>query len=274
MNVIISLYTLADPRTGEVRYVGWTSKTAKERLKSHLYEARYSGGTRKLHWLRSILADSLRPIIRTVAILESTKEAKRCKIALIANFRARNYRLVNGTDGGDGVSPAAGAAVAGANRRRMWSAEARGRISAFMSRIPRNAEWCARIGESNRRRGARSPETRAKIAAGHRGIILSAEHRAKLSAAWKGRKRPPFTAEHCANISKAQRGKTLTAEHRAKISEGLRNSPYRAAAHAKTTAANLGKKRSPQTRAKMSEARRAYFARERLVIATPLGVRP
>ena len=48
----------------------------------------------------------------------------------------------------------------------------------------------------------------AKIAASKFGTKLSAETRAKMSAARKGRPAPPRTAEHCANISAAKTGKT------------------------------------------------------------------
>lgn len=50
-----------------------------------------------------------------------------------------------------------------------------------------------------------SPETRAKISAGHKGKTLSVEHRAKLSAAKLGKKRPPRSDDHCAKISEGLR---------------------------------------------------------------------
>jgi NUMOD3 motif-containing protein len=62
------------------------------------------------------------------------------------------------------------------------------------------------------RSGPLSAETRAKISAALKGRTFSPEHRAKLSAALKGRS---FTPEHRAKIGAAFRGKPLSAEHRA-----------------------------------------------------------
>jgi GIY-YIG catalytic domain/NUMOD3 motif len=69
------------------------------------------------------------------------------------------------------------------------------------------------------RRGVKlSAETRAKISASHIGIRPSAESRAKMSASRRGRKQSPETV---AKRSASLRGRRLTAEHAAKISAGL-----------------------------------------------------
>jgi group I intron endonuclease len=68
---------------------------------------------------------------------------------------------------------------------------------------------------------------------GGTGHVPTVETRAKMSAAGKGRKMPPFSAEHLANMSASRIGKKMppfSAEHRAKIS-----------------AANKGTKPAPQT---------------------------
>lgn len=87
--------------------------------------------------------------------------------------------------------------------------------------------YCSRrcAGEGNR--GVlRSAEVRAKISAGNKGQKrgpLTAEHKAKMgagvSAALKGK---PKSAEHVAKVAAAQRGRTLSAETRAKISASLK----------------------------------------------------
>jgi len=70
-----------------------------------------------------------------------------------------------------------------------------------------------------------SAETRAKISAANRGKErkppppFTAEHRAKISAGLKGR---PKTAEHAAKVGAAQAGRPKSAETRAKISETLK----------------------------------------------------
>jgi hypothetical protein len=73
-----------------------------------------------------------------------------------------------------------------------------------------------------------------------KGITLSPETCARMSAASKGKKKATRSDEHCANLSIAQKGKKrgpYSAEHRANISKG-----------------QLGNKRNPhteETRAKM-----------------------
>lgn len=88
---------------------------------------------------------------------------------------------------------------------------------------------------------------------------MSAEHRAKLSAAMTGRVRSP---EHCANISAGRKsigtGTPLSADHRAKISAALRGKA-KASTHVAAVAAALkgrrGIKPSAETRAKLSAIR-------------------
>ena len=68
-----------------------------------------------------------------------------------------------------------------------------------------SAEARAKISQAHkgRKNGPPSPETRTKIANALVGRPLSAEHRAKLAAAKQGKKRGPYSAEHRANIAAA-----------------------------------------------------------------------
>lgn len=82
------------------------------------------------------------------------------------------------------------------------------------------------------------------------------ETRAKLSAALKGRKPPPFSAEHCANIGLALKGKLSDVklaclEKLHVANKGWRPSPEQTA---RKIAAQLGRKHSPTTIAKMKVA--------------------
>ncbi len=83
-----------------------------------------------------------------------------------------------------------------------------------------------------------SAETRAKMSAALRGRTLSPETRAKMSAAMMG---------NTYNV-----GRTLSPEHRAKL-RGRTMSPE---TRAKLLAANLGRTMSPEHRAKLSAANR------------------
>lgn len=73
------------------------------------------------------------------------------------------------------------------------------------------------------------------------GVIRSTETRAKMSEAGKNR-----SVEHRAKLSAASKGKFVSAEKRAKISASL-----------------IGKKHSAETRAKMSQITKDYWARKR-----------
>jgi hypothetical protein len=53
-----------------------------------------------------------------------------------------------------------------------------------------------------------SAETKAKMSAAQKGRILSDEHKAKVSAAKKGRTRKPFSEEHKAKLSAASKAMT------------------------------------------------------------------
>lgn len=86
------------------------------------------------------------------------------------------------------------------------------------------------------------------------GITISAEHRAKISAFHKGRKRSPETR---ARISAAQKGRLLAPEHRAKISASQKGRPKPEGMGAKVGAFHKGRKRSPETVERMRAARQA-----------------
>ena len=85
------------------------------------------------------------------------------------------------------------------------------------------------------------------VSAAQKGRKQSAEHRAKVSAALKGRVSPmkgkKFSPEHRAKLSAAAKGKKQSAEHRAKLSAALK-----------------GRKLSPEHRAKVSAAAKARAA--------------
>ena len=120
-------------------------------------------------------------------------------------------------------------------------------------------------------------ESRAKIGAANaianRGRILSEEHRAKLSAAKRGKKGPwygkHFSAEHRAKLSAAMRGKHCTEEAKALISAAMcgENNPmygknFSEEHRAKMSAAHRGKTFSEEVKAKMSVAHRGKHWRK------------
>ena len=89
-----------------------------------------------------------------------------------------------------------------------------------------------------------SAETRAKLSRANKGRKLSVEHIAKL----KGRK---FSAEHRANLSRAYKRRKLSAETRAKLSRAQKGRKHSAETRSKMSKAQKGRKRSAETRAKL-----------------------
>ncbi len=181
------IYTLADPRSGAIRYVGW-SLNPRQRLNAHVWRARH-GGVYKYHWIAQLLALGLRP---SLAVVESGDgdyaEAER---RWIAHYRALGCRLTNLTDGGDG---APGHRPSAAARAKMSVAH----------------------------RGKRlAPESAAKIAAALKGRKHSPEHRANSTAARKGR--VPTAAIIAA--AAANRGRQQTPDHIAKRTQPLVGKP-------------------------------------------------
>jgi len=116
----------------------------------------------------------------------------------------------------------------------------------------------------------------APIAGSPLGTKRSSETRARMSAALKGKKKPPRTAEHSAKIGAGNRGKKCSAEaieKTAAFNRGRKRSsetiaklrkpkPPRTAEHcAKISAFNKGRKLSPETRARMSVSQKKRLPR-------------
>jgi hypothetical protein len=150
-----SIYLLIDPRTAEVRYVGWAKKCLNVRLRAHLNEARGGVETYKNRWVRSLIASHLRP---TIWLIETTTDYHTRERYWIAHYRAAGCRLTNATDGGEGALG------------RKHSTEAKARMAAFA-----------------RQRPPMSEAVRARMSAAGKGRPKSEEHRQKIGAAHKGR---------------------------------------------------------------------------------------
>lgn len=60
------IYSLKDPETFEIRYIGVTQRALVTRLYHHVYESKNSTGTYKKHWINSLLKKNLLPIIDIV----------------------------------------------------------------------------------------------------------------------------------------------------------------------------------------------------------------
>lgn len=94
------IYTLSDPNTGLVRYVGKTNNIRK-RLSSHLSNNHLSEITKKNNWIISLLRNEQLPIIEVVDEV-SSEDIDFYEVFYISLFKSWGFDLLNGTDGGDG----------------------------------------------------------------------------------------------------------------------------------------------------------------------------
>lgn len=97
------IYALCEPDNEDaVRYIG-KSNNPKQRLICHFRDARNGEETHKADWLRKLVNQGKKPVIEILfEVLD--KEWQRWERATIRFFKAVGADLVNGTDGGDGVS--------------------------------------------------------------------------------------------------------------------------------------------------------------------------
>lgn len=94
------IYTLSDPKTGLVRYIGKTNNI-KNRLKRHLNNNSLSTTTKKNNWIISLLRNNLIPIIGVLDEINS-EEIDFYEKFYISLFKSWGFDLLNSTDGGDG----------------------------------------------------------------------------------------------------------------------------------------------------------------------------
>ena len=96
------IYTLSNPETNEVRYVGKT-KNPKDRLKRHLqrsYLDKYEKNTHKSRWIKTLLKNNQLPIME---ILDSGDEENinQLEIYWISQMRQWGFDLTNLSIGGE-----------------------------------------------------------------------------------------------------------------------------------------------------------------------------
>jgi len=94
------IYTLSDPDTGDVRYIGKANNLVR-RLTMHILECK-NEKHRRARWINNIVASGKRPIIEILDVAPS-KGWELYERYWISQFRAWGFDLVNGTDGGDGT---------------------------------------------------------------------------------------------------------------------------------------------------------------------------
>lgn len=203
------IYGLFDPTdvAKTIRYVGYTAKKMQQRINQHCSEVKKKSGSRRNHWIRSLLAAGHRPgaIVLEDVTAENWEERERYWIAFYAGDA-----LVNATIGGMGlIGP---------------SADVRARISRKVSKLLEGNQRRKGIphSEETKRTISTSLMGSEKFKAAHAarrgkpGPAASDETRQKIRLSKLGVKRKPFTDEHRRKMTLAQIGKKQSQETIAK----------------------------------------------------------
>jgi len=96
-----NIYTLTDPRTNEIRYVG-KANNVSQRYKAHLNRAR-KHQIHKKNWVESLKREGLKPIIEVIDVVP-INEWIFWETYWISQIRAWDFNLINYTNGGDGCT--------------------------------------------------------------------------------------------------------------------------------------------------------------------------
>lgn len=92
------IYSLSDPITGEIRYVGKTVKSLAKRLSAHLRER---CNPHRVRWIAKLLRTGLKP---KIALLETVDgDWAETERRWIRKLRKAGHNLLNKTEGGEGA---------------------------------------------------------------------------------------------------------------------------------------------------------------------------
>lgn len=190
------IYGLADPRTGTVRYVGFTTE-GWMRLKRHIKEARRGRANHRCNWLRELDQLGLLPEMRVLEFVAFDEWQKKEQL-WIAQL---SPGLVNDTLGGDGrlghrVPLHVREKIAAKLRGRKMPEQQREKLSQALRGKKKTAEHVAAL-----RGKKRSRETCERISHARRGIVLSEIVRNKIAETLKLR---PFDQTRATQLAAAR----------------------------------------------------------------------
>lgn len=93
------IYTLSNPLTQEVKYIGKTINNLNSRLRQHITRKRMNKTT---CWIKSLFKEGLIPLIEELDSCEWEQSAD-LEIFYISIFKLWGFNLTNLTDGGEGT---------------------------------------------------------------------------------------------------------------------------------------------------------------------------
>lgn len=193
--MIVYIYDLSDPRSGEVRYIG-KSVHPRERLTEHIRQAKRGSVVHCKRWIDGLLKAGVRPALGILEEATSHDAANEAERYWIGSLRLVGADLTNRTPGGDGqpkgfrFSAEALAKRSATTRGRKLSPAHADALRAAFNR----PEIRARRKEITAARMA-DPALRAIAARGRTGQPMPEEAKQKISAAWTPERKAAHAAE-------------------------------------------------------------------------------
>lgn len=96
---LYKLYCLRCPVSNEIRYIGQTSKSLKERLRTHV-KGITKNNNHRTSWLKSLVYINQLPVIEQLFVTNDQDYIDRIEVGTIKQLRKRKYKLVNSDRGG------------------------------------------------------------------------------------------------------------------------------------------------------------------------------
>lgn len=101
----VKIYTLSNPLTNEVKYVGKTELSLEKRLYYHIWDLKRSKNMHKINWFNFLSKENLKPHIELIDEVPYD-EWKFWEQFWISQFKAWGFKLINLTEGGEGYTSA------------------------------------------------------------------------------------------------------------------------------------------------------------------------
>jgi len=200
------IYSLIDPRTNEIRYIGKTIDPERRRRDHYKYAVRNPQVPKDL-WYRSMLDKGVEPIFHIVMKIPDDRW-QRLERQVIAKYREMGYRLLNMTDGGDG------------SQGYRWTDEQQERHRETCRRLWDNPEYVAAMRASleNHDWSYLDDEFKRNLSERMKEHWADPEWRAMMKEALKKRSTDEFRAK----LSKASKKKWATPGFKERVIAGLR----------------------------------------------------
>ena len=217
------IYSLADPRTGQIHYVG-KANDPKIRIYGHVDSRRILKKTPKNAWLLELLGKGLEPVLDILETTDTMLWQER-EQEWIAAMRAAGAPLTNITSGGEGTvghkHTAETKELIRSASLRMWSNPVfRARMSELLKNRPLSPATIEKRRQGNIRQYS-SPsgkERKEKVSKALKGHKVSLEMREKIGKSLKAR--------YASGLVHTMLGKSHSGDSRKKMSQSaLRRDP-------------------------------------------------